>query len=604
MLSDSRFPRRAPQSQPIATREECCVCLRRTCRRTPCGHALCGHCKQRLRRQECPYCRQELPPPQLSADVANGEEVFLATAGGSSSSRQAGLGALRECDSFDFLHDVALDLSQDLCLRSPTDRQAILAAITRRCCQLLQRGWRSISEAIASVRFLVGLSEDGLLVPLHAVQLAVVDAVVGLYGRTGVSRGRQSRRPAVPRPSSASPAIARRMPAPTKCVATPTQTPLAEFLRFWAQKARLLALVSESKLILADGVVAIAGLLEVALRRYLYGAAASDLQYGADQLAEGAASLERSLSAAGSSPSCQAQRLGSGEEATEEGRRSDWQAVVVEGAGRSGGRAAGDAEAGRPASAKTRASPQKAKETGIHAIVSEALNLAERLAEGRGQVAAVEVAGARIALQAVGFGDLSPGQLSASSSVARPLSARPTAKSERGTSARPTSARFETARSNFPAGRASSESGDTAPSHLRQPLSADLPATRTKSALRPSSAAPCARRSPETVMHSNYRQLPLPADALPARTGNAVRPSSAAPCARRAREMGVSRPNCCGKSMPEETAKLRSMARPSSAAPAGSRRAGVQSSTTGTKEVGQPIAAEVLSAVRPGIFSI
>ena len=48
-------------------REECCVCLHRTRQRTACGHALCKHCLQRLRRSECPYCRQGLEKIEISS---------------------------------------------------------------------------------------------------------------------------------------------------------------------------------------------------------------------------------------------------------------------------------------------------------------------------------------------------------------------------------------------------------------------------------------------------------------------------------------------------------------------------------------------------------
>jgi len=103
-------------------REDCCVCLRRTRRRTPCQHPLCRHCFKRLRRRECPYCRSELVMTvqeiQRRPTPLSPEDLEL----------------LRNCDSLDQLHEVALTLSGKMPTSSPSDRRNVMAAVAKRCC--------------------------------------------------------------------------------------------------------------------------------------------------------------------------------------------------------------------------------------------------------------------------------------------------------------------------------------------------------------------------------------------------------------------------------------------------------------------------------------
>lgn len=42
---------------------ECIVCYKLTKIKTECNHILCNECNEKLKKRECPYCRQELEKP-------------------------------------------------------------------------------------------------------------------------------------------------------------------------------------------------------------------------------------------------------------------------------------------------------------------------------------------------------------------------------------------------------------------------------------------------------------------------------------------------------------------------------------------------------------
>mmetsp|Transcript_402 Transcript_402/g.1116 ORF Transcript_402/g.1116 Transcript_402/m.1116 type:complete len:338 (-) Transcript_402:18-1031(-) len=242
-----------------AFREECCVCLRRTRRRTPCQHPLCSYCFRRLRRRECPYCRAELvvtvqeihqrPTPLSKQDVE----------------------LLRNCDGLEELHEAALALSGKLTTSSPSDRQNVQNTVAKRCCCFTRMGWKSQLEASCAARVMSGLVEDGLLVPSQSLQSALIDAMLGLCA------GRQTPRPgsAVRRPASAS-----------QCRGK-NQAPRS--LPAWLEKVGLLATFAGARLI-ADG-GAIAGLLVDELRRCLPDLGSQQLLAFAEPLARGAVLL-------------------------------------------------------------------------------------------------------------------------------------------------------------------------------------------------------------------------------------------------------------------------------------------------------------------------
>lgn len=307
-LAQRRSARPVPRSQP---REECCVCLRRTSERTACGHALCGYCTRRLRRQICPYCRRDLESTQLS-----GGGAVSSTAPGGASDSAASTNrrdkaaestdttaevakfwdGLRRCSTLEDLHEAVATLAPCLKQQPPTVRRSLVSAATRRCCQLLLDGreWCSGSAevAAASVPFLVGLHEDELLEPLREVQLAALDALVGVCSG-GVStrqRPQSGRREAVPLSARS---------RGTMVSATTTTSISAALLeknvRQWAQRARLLGLLAEAGLLPVDGAASVASLLEGELRRRLESSTADDLLQLAAHLQNGGLWIARAL---------------------------------------------------------------------------------------------------------------------------------------------------------------------------------------------------------------------------------------------------------------------------------------------------------------------
>mmetsp|Transcript_39745 Transcript_39745/g.81401 ORF Transcript_39745/g.81401 Transcript_39745/m.81401 type:complete len:333 (-) Transcript_39745:4-1002(-) len=247
-------------------REDCCVCLRRTRRRTPCQHPLCRHCFKRLRRRECPYCRSELVMTvqeiQRRPTPLSPEDLEL----------------LRNCDSLDQLHEVALTLSGKMPTSSPSDRRNVVAAVAKRCCCFTSLGWRSQLDATAAARVMSGLVEDGLLEPSQSLQSAIVDALLQLCSH-----------PARPsRPVSA-------------CGRRPVSASLAQSkapgLPCWLQKLGLLATFAGSRLI-TDGANSVASLLLDDLRRCLPDTA-RELLASTEELGRGAALLLEVDSASG-----------------------------------------------------------------------------------------------------------------------------------------------------------------------------------------------------------------------------------------------------------------------------------------------------------------
>lgn len=247
-------------------REDCCVCLRRTRRRTPCQHPLCRYCFKRLRRRECPYCRSELV---MTVQEIQHRPIPLSP---------DDLELLRNCDSLDQLHEVALTLSGKMPTSSPSDRRNVMAAVAKRCCCFTSLGWRSQLDATAAARVMSGLVEDGLLEPSQSLQSAIVDALLQLCSH-----------PARPsRPVSA-------------CGRRPVSASLAQSkapgLPCWLQKVGLLATFAGSRLI-TDGANSVASLLLDDLRRCLPDTA-RELLASTDELGRGAALLLEVDSASG-----------------------------------------------------------------------------------------------------------------------------------------------------------------------------------------------------------------------------------------------------------------------------------------------------------------
>ena len=174
-------------------REDCCVCLHRTRRRTPCGHPLCRHCLQRLRHRQCPYCRKDFSF-EFGREIALGEKLLTVTA--PISRKEVEL--VRNCNSFDALHESVAGLAPRLAHSSHGNRQSFRSAVAKQCSEFLSGGWRSMLEAKSSARVLIGFMEDGVVEPSCALQSALVDCMLTLF-RSSLARppsGNPSRRPA------------------------------------------------------------------------------------------------------------------------------------------------------------------------------------------------------------------------------------------------------------------------------------------------------------------------------------------------------------------------------------------------------------------------
>lgn len=250
-------------------RDVCCVCLHRTRRQTPCGHSLCKHCLRRLRRRECPYCREEFSFEFGREEVQAKELAEIAPI----ASKELEL--LWNCDSFEVLHKSVSSLAPRLPVTSPAVSQSFRSGVAKQSSVLLKNGWMSILEANAAARVLTGFMEDGLVEASCALQTAIVDAMLSL------SAGR----PVNLRPSSAY----GRRPA---SASTGRMLKPQEPLRNWVQKASLFASLVEARLLDGEPVSNLRVVLVDELRRSLRDFTAQDLLNAATELREGSMFLD------------------------------------------------------------------------------------------------------------------------------------------------------------------------------------------------------------------------------------------------------------------------------------------------------------------------
>lgn len=249
---------------------ECCVCLRSTSRSTECGHPLCSYCRRRLRRLECPYCRQALPDPKegVLQSLQKGLELYTQAV--------EDLGSLRLCHDFQSLHEVALGLVAGPGQQLVSVQRARAAAVTRRCCSLLEQGFASVQDAKAAAKYLAGLREDGLLHPLRSVQQAVRNALLDLYSR------REPPPTIAPGPHPADRGSCDRERSDKGRMAK---------VRGWLTKAALMAVYREAGVVEDKAEEEMGGILKVALRSCLAGASHEELLAALDLILNGTSGL-------------------------------------------------------------------------------------------------------------------------------------------------------------------------------------------------------------------------------------------------------------------------------------------------------------------------
>ena len=56
---------------------ECVICYEETNEKTRCNHSLCLNCKTKLKKNECPYCREELISSSFKIQMAFSHFVYL-----------------------------------------------------------------------------------------------------------------------------------------------------------------------------------------------------------------------------------------------------------------------------------------------------------------------------------------------------------------------------------------------------------------------------------------------------------------------------------------------------------------------------------------------
>ena len=147
---------------------------------------------------------------------------------------------VRNCDSFATLHESVIGLAPRLAVSSPGNCQSFRSAVAKQCSEFLSGGWRSMLEANAAARVLIGFMEDGLVDPSCALQSALVDCMLTLYGARGP--GQTSHGHAVVRPASGHPS--RRPASASKIVRSPQEP-----LRSWLEKTTLLSSFIDAKLV-------------------------------------------------------------------------------------------------------------------------------------------------------------------------------------------------------------------------------------------------------------------------------------------------------------------------------------------------------------------
>lgn len=147
---------------------------------------------------------------------------------------------VRNCDSFATLHESVIGLAPRLAVSSPGNCQSFRSAVAKQCSEFLSGGWRSMLEANAAARVLIGFMEDGLVDPSCALQSALVDCMLTLYAARGPSQ--TSHGHAVVRPASGHPS--RRPASASKTVRSPQEP-----LRSWLEKAALLSSFIDAKLL-------------------------------------------------------------------------------------------------------------------------------------------------------------------------------------------------------------------------------------------------------------------------------------------------------------------------------------------------------------------
>lgn len=227
-------------------REECCVCLHGTRRRTPCGHPLCRHCLQRLRRRECPYCRKdftfEFGRDELKCFGAEAliQPVISVTVPLTPITRKQ-LELIRNSASFDALHELVSGLAPKLAISSPGNCQNFRNTVAKQCSEFLSIGWRSMNEANSAARVMIGFMEDGLIEPSCALQTALVDSMLTLRDFT--------RKPRTPRPASG--AFTRRPASASASQVRHVQQAVdgSEALKNWVEKTSLLSSFIEVRLL-------------------------------------------------------------------------------------------------------------------------------------------------------------------------------------------------------------------------------------------------------------------------------------------------------------------------------------------------------------------
>lgn len=275
--------------------------------------------------------------------------------------------ALRESDTLEEVHEVALSMAPRLALQLPTARNAFVRAVTRACCRLLLRGWPSLEAASAETRYLGGLREDSLLEPLRDVQRSVAEALLKLCGSGGGGRGGGDAGSVSWRSWEAS---------------SSSSASLEFSLCHWVSLSRLAQSTAESGLLSADAAEAVAGVLEVELRRRLCRATAHDVSRVVSCLEEGSSYISRAVATAATAAST----------------------------GGKGSTASGGSGGGAVATAAIRpgGSDDPLPRPGIRAVVADTLRAAEsRAAASAGQpegpAAAAAAAFVRAALDTAGF---------------------------------------------------------------------------------------------------------------------------------------------------------------------------------------------------------
>lgn len=273
----------------VPNREECCVCLHGTRRRTPCGHPLCRHCLQRLRRRECPYCRKDFAF-EFGRDELKclGAEVLVQpvisvtpTVPTVTPITRKQLELIRNSASFDALHELVSGLAPKLAISSPGNCQNFRNAVAKQCSEFLSIGWRSMNEANSAARVMIGFMEDGLIEPSRALQTALVDSMLTLRDFT--------RKPRTPRPASG--AFTRRPASASAGQVRHVQQAVdgSEALKNWVEKTSLLSSFIEVRLL--DGRLVGSNLCLVLLdelRRCLQDFRAHDLLKVIPELQKGA----------------------------------------------------------------------------------------------------------------------------------------------------------------------------------------------------------------------------------------------------------------------------------------------------------------------------